>query len=283
MNRPVLVFFLLNRSLDTTFLLSGWSKGDSIAEVESKCDETTDKFWGIIIKLKYSDETTEEQYLPFNEFIHDWQYASMAVVPKKKQNTAGDLKIESATVRVCYYNNANTAYFDNISLTEEPAQTYVYDEKGNLTSVKSTGNGSEGYKYDNTTENLLEVATAGSGTYAYEYKNANNKYLPTKVSNDGVSMNIAYDQYGEATSTTLVAANNANTFPMLSTAKYENGLLTEQTDNTGAKTLYTYDKDRDCVSVKNANQQEIKTKKKRSGDIWIPPGRKTESLLRLAI
>ena len=103
----------------------------------------------------------------------------MAVVPKKKQNEKGDLKIESATVRVCYYNNANTAYFDNISLTEEPAQTYVYDEKGNLTSVKSTGNGSEGYRYDNTTENLLEVATAGSGTYAY-------------------------DQYGEATSTTKI-------------------------------------------------------------------------------
>ena len=221
MNRPVLAFFPLNKSLDTTFLLSGWSKGDSIAEVESVCDAATDKFWGIIIRLNYSDGTTEEQYLPFNEFIHEWQYASMAVVPKKKQNTEGNLKIESAVVRVCYYNNANTAYFDNISLTEEPAQTYVYDEKGNLTSVKSTGNGSEGYRYDNTTENLLEVATAGSGTYAYEYKNAKNKYLPTKVSNDGVSMNIAYDQYGEATSTTLTDKNFSS--QMFSTAKYENG------------------------------------------------------------
>ena len=107
------------------------------------------------------------------------------------------------------------------------------------------------------------VATAGSGTYAYEYKNAKNKYLPTKVSNDGVSMNIAYDQYGEATSTTLTDKNFSS--QMFSTAKYENGLLTEQTDNTGAKTLYTYDKNRDCVSVKNANQQEIKTKKEK---VW---------------
>lgn len=65
------------------------------------------------------------------------------------------------------------------------------------------------------------MATAGSGTYAYEYKNAKNKYLPTKVSNDGVSMNIAYDQYGEATSTTLTDKNFSS--QMFSTAKYENG------------------------------------------------------------
>ena len=189
----------------------------------------------------------------------NWQYASMAVVPKKTQNQEGTIKIVSAVVRVCYYNNANFAYFDNISLTEEPAQTYVYDEKGNLTSVKAAGNGKEDYKYEDSTENLLEVVTPGSGKYTYKYENENNKYLPTTVANAGVSMNIAYNESGEATGTTLV--NTTDDVQMISTAEYENGLLKKQTDNTGAETLNVYNEDRDCISNKNANGQEIKTKK----------------------
>ena len=57
-------------------------------------------------------------------------------------------------------------YFDNISLIEEPAQTYTYDKDGNLTSVKGSGNGEDAYSFDETTQNLMKVATEGSGTYS---------------------------------------------------------------------------------------------------------------------
>ena len=87
----------LNKSSNTTFLLSGWSKGTSIPELEQICDQQSDKFWGIIINLKYTDGSSEKHYLPFNEHVREWQYAAMAVVPKASNKT-----IQYADVRVCY-------------------------------------------------------------------------------------------------------------------------------------------------------------------------------------
>ena len=45
---------------------------------------------------------------------------------------------------ICAYErNGSTAYFDNLSLTEEAAQTMKYDKDGNLVSVKSSGSSEE--------------------------------------------------------------------------------------------------------------------------------------------
>ena len=203
----------INKSSDTTFLLSGWSKGTSIPDLEKICDELTDKFWGITVKLKYTDGTSEKHHLPFNEYITDWQYAAMAVVPKEANKT-----IQYAEVRACYFNNANLAYFDNISLTEEPAQTYTYNDKGDVVSVKSTGNGEESYSYNSTTQNLMSVGTSGSGNYTYKYENAINKHLPTSITNDTVTMDITYDGNGQAARTTL--KNSQDSWKMESSAAY---------------------------------------------------------------
>ena len=181
----------------------------------------------------------------------------MAVVPKEANKT-----IQYAEVRACYFNNANLAYFDNISLTEEPAQTYTYNDKGDVVSVKSTGNGEESYSYNSTTQNLMSVGTSGSGNYTYKYENAINKHLPTSITNDTVTMDITYDGNGQATRTTL--KNSQDSWKMESSAAYgssaENqGLLMSQTDNTGATTTYTYNGRRQVEAVKSANDQEIRT------------------------
>ena len=251
----------LNKSSDTTFLLSGWSKAYCIASVETptddKSDGTSKKFWGISLKFVYDDAaaTKEYHFLPFSEYIREWQYASMAVVPKK-----ADAIIKTVTITCCYYNNANTARFDNISLTEEPAQTYTYNSEGKLTSVKSTGNGRETYGYDTGTQNLLSVATQGSGTYQYTYKTEGNKHLPVKVTNGTVNMNVSYTEFGEAKETTLTN-NSGDGKTMKSTAGYTNGLLVSQTDNAGATTTYTYTTARDIEKITDADGQKIQTYK----------------------
>ena len=55
----------------------------------------------------------------------------------------------------------NVAYFDNLSLTQEVAQTMKYDKDGKLVSVKSTGNEEESSEYENG--NLKELVTGGNG------------------------------------------------------------------------------------------------------------------------
>ena len=70
--------------------------------------------------------TTEKQYVSFNDDFTDWQYASGVIIPKQR-----GLMIKDITVYCAYDYNANDAYFTNISLVLEPAETYSYDSKGN--------------------------------------------------------------------------------------------------------------------------------------------------------
>ena len=68
----------------------------------------------------------EKQYVSFNDDFTDWQYASGVIIPKQR-----GLMIKDITVYCAYDYNANDAYFTNISLVLEPAETYSYDSKGN--------------------------------------------------------------------------------------------------------------------------------------------------------
>ena len=98
----------LNKSGASTFLLSGWSMGASVPDLAAVCGDGTERFWGITVKLVYADEEDETHYLPFNEYVKEWQYAAMAVVPERP-----DAAIDYAEIGLHYNNNANTAYFEN--------------------------------------------------------------------------------------------------------------------------------------------------------------------------
>ena len=68
----------------------------------------------------------EKQYVSFNGDYAGWQFASGVIVPGKR-----DEWVKEITVRCAYDYNANYAYFTNISLVLEPAETYSYGSKGN--------------------------------------------------------------------------------------------------------------------------------------------------------
>ena len=92
---------------------------------------------------------------------------------------------------------SNIGHFDDISLVEEPAQTYTYDSEGNLRASTSTGNSDETFQYDGA--DLTKQIAGGYGTYEYEYHNHN----MTKATNDNVSVTASYDESGNSTGTKL--------------------------------------------------------------------------------
>lgn len=241
----------LNKSSNTTFLLSAWSLANSIPDLETEIageDDTTLKYWGLTLTLNYSDGTKEEYFdLPFCDYATNWQYAATSITPE-----AVDKIISTATLRLYYQNNANSVYFDSISLIEEPAQTYKYDDEGNLIEIKSSGNGEDDYKYDDV-ENLINVYTEGSGDYEYKYENEENEHQLTKVINDTITMNFVYDTNGRATATELESSVSGYTMTLDSSAEYgTDDLLVSMTDNTGASTSYTYDDHRRVFTVQDA-------------------------------
>ena len=101
-------------SAQNTWLLSGWAKANSVANTQPDPDHEDapdDRFFGLVAKIHYEDNTTENHYVPFCDDYTDWQYASGIVAPKKR-----DEKITKITVYTAYDYNGNTAYFDDLSL-----------------------------------------------------------------------------------------------------------------------------------------------------------------------
>ena len=75
-------------------------------------------------------------------------------MPKRANATVSSIKVLCA-----YEKNANTAWFDDLSLVREAAQTMRYDEEGNLESAATTGIKAETDTYENG--NLIKSVTVG--------------------------------------------------------------------------------------------------------------------------
>ena len=183
-----------------TYILSGWAQARSVYTGETTLngvtsDPTADgqKRFGLCAELAYTDGTKEYHYAPFNADLTEWQFTSVTIVPKQELKAVASIKVS------CVYNyNANTnAYFDDLSLVREVAQTMKYDNDGNLQSVKSTGATADQNTFTNG--KLIQTITAGNGTLTYSYENSNNSHLITKISDGAVQDSFTYDTRGNIT------------------------------------------------------------------------------------
>ena len=220
----------VNCSSDATFLLSGWARADSAPGL------STDKFWGdvryfgLVATVNYTDGTREDHCLPFNESIRDWQYASMAVVPRKSGKT-----VSTIVIFCCYYHNVNQVCFDSIALTKEPAQTYTYDKDGKLQAVNQTDSDGVSYTYDGA--DLIKLESSSFGTYNISYNSA---HQAETIQNNLVKQSMVYTGQGQTASVTLTAANGSGRKLQTSAGYNAAGLTSQVTDSAGGVTRYGY-------------------------------------------
>ena len=99
--------------------------------------------------------STENQYVSFNVDYAGWQFASGVIVPGKRDEWGKEI-----TVRCAYDYNANDAYFSNISLVQEPAETYSYDSKGNPIAA-TDGNAKTASEFFADSQRLKSYTTPG--------------------------------------------------------------------------------------------------------------------------
>ena len=248
----------INKPATDTYLLSGWGAAYAAADNETALTDSTaennsKRYFGLIARCNYSDGTKEYFYMPFNDDYPLWQYASCVIAPKKANQSK---TLSTITVILAYDGNldgstAMGAAFDNISLRQEPCSTYTYDSKGNLTAVNAAGSGSD-FSYS-AGNKLTEAKTKANGTYTYKYENSNNNHLVTKITNDNVSMNITYDNYGNSTGTTLSSDSNSSAGKIVTSAAYSDDgtQMTSQTDASGNTTQYTYGPGRNLKTQTN--------------------------------
>ena len=234
----------LNVPASTSFLLSGWAKGSSAPNAVEEYSDTTDRFFGLIVTIVYTDGTPEYHSVSFSWSSEDWQSVAKAIAPKAPEKT-----IDRIYINCAYNNNSGEAYFDNISLRQEPVQTYTYDDDGNPETVTQTGTEDTNYTYEGA--DLKEYTSSNNVKYEYDY---NEQHDVIEASSDGVTSNYTYNAMGNMTASLLTGG----TLTMSSSATYTaNGNHTATaTDAAGNTTTYTYVENRELLgAITNAKGQ----------------------------
>ncbi len=222
-----------------TYILSGWAKGVSVPNTnysnEADHDHDTYKQFGLRAVIVYTDNTSENHYVSFCPDLTQWQFVSMAVVPRQSEKY-----VSSIRVYIVYEQNCNTAYFDDISLIKETCRSMKYDADGNLVSVHTTGLEEVSSTYSGG--DLIGMVTGGYGSYTLSYDTNHNL---TSVTDGNVTQSMTYSDHGNVTSTLLTDENGNNqitTLKLSTSASYDangNRLLSE-TDDAGNASYYSY-------------------------------------------
>ena len=246
----------LNCSSDTTFLLSGWAQADYAAPNAALEFDGSTRYFGLIAEIFYVGvEKPEQQSIPFSWATADWQCAVGTIVPKQSGKT-----IRRIIVYCAFDHNSGTARFDNLSLRQEPVQTYSYNADGNVTAATQTGTGTEKAGYTGT--DLTSYTAANGAKYTYTYNAAHDV---TSASVAGIKSATTYNEAGNVIGSKLtstekneqkylessaVATPDRNHMQSVTdvngnTTSYGYNSLAEQliltTDALGRETNYTYD------------------------------------------
>ena len=211
-----------------TYLLSGWAKASAVPRYLG-----SGRSFSVWVELYYTtgDYDQELHEVEFSTDMDQWQYVALPIVPKHPE-----LEVDSMRVYFTFCFQPNEAWFTNLSLTKEDAQSFKYNSDGELISVTSSENEEQNYTYSGA--DLISHVTGGNGTFTYEY---DNKHNVTKATNDGLSMSVTYDAKGNTTSTALTGTASNNWIASLASYDSTGNRLVSQIDARGKTTTYSYD------------------------------------------
>ena len=215
-----------------TFLLSGWGKANSVGGTSPKPEKDGDRYFGLIAEIRYANGTTEKQYVSFNDDFTDWQYASGVIIPKQR-----GLMIKDITVYCAYDYNANDAYFTNISLVLEPAETYSYDSKGNPIAA-TDGNAKTASEFFADSQRLKSYTTPGGAKHTLGYDASNNLQEDTLA---GLTNYTYHNDSGSATTSMTREGYSGDFLKSQNVYDSTGRFRTLAIDANGVQTGYTYD------------------------------------------
>lgn len=230
----------LNCSSDTTFLLSGWALAEYAAPNSAREYAWGQRYFGQIAEIFYTDTSTAEtQSVPFEWSGQDWQCAVGTIVPKRSGKTVRKIIIYCA-----YDYNSGTAWFDNISLRQEPVQTYTYNEKGNLSAATQTDTRTESYGYNTSGVDLTSYTAMSGIKYTYTY---NSQHDVKTESGGGLTNEYTYDSSGNITQSHL-SASNTKALISKGTLTADRNHTASTTDVNGTMTSYTYNTTKELLA-----------------------------------
>ena len=157
---------------------------------------------------------------------------SGVIIPKRR-----DLMVKNITVYCAYDYNANDAYFTNISLVLEPAETYSYDSKGNPIAA-TDGNAKTSSEFFANSQRLKSYTTPGGAKHTLAYDTRNNLEQDTLA---GLTNYTYHNASGSATTSITSVGTSGDYLKSYNVYDSTGRFRTQSTDANGVTTKYEYE------------------------------------------
>lgn len=217
-----------------TFMVNAWGRGTCLPET----DNDKNRRFGVEVVFVAADDTTDVHYTNFSPDILDWQFLSDIYVAKKDYS--------KVKISYTYCKNANTAYFDGLSLyREEFGQTYTYDDKNNLVSAVDSQKNTTKFEY-NAGSDLTGITDPKGSKYTYTYDKKHN--VTSGKSSMGILNRLVYDDKGNITRSGVVKPDETEKGIWVErTFTADKNHVSAVTDAEGNKVQYEWDTSRDLL------------------------------------
>lgn len=217
-----------------TFMINAWGRGTCLPET----DNDKNRRFGVEVVFVAADNTTDVHYTNFSPDILDWQFLSDIYVAKKDYS--------KVKISYTYCKNANTAYFDGLSLyREEFGQSYTYDSKNNLVSAVDSQKNTTKFEY-NAGSDLTGITDPKGSKYTYTYDKKHN--VTSGKSSMGILNRLVYDDKGNITRSGVVKPDQTEKGIWVErTFTADKNHVSAVTDAEGNKVQYEWDTSRDLL------------------------------------
>lgn len=217
-----------------TFMVNAWGRGTCLPET----DNDKNRRFGVEVVFVAADDTTDVHYTNFSPDILDWQFLSDIYVAKKDYS--------KVKISYTYCKNANTAYFDGLSLyREEFGQTYTYDDKNNLVSAVDSQKNTTKFEY-NAGSDLTGITDPKGSKYTYTYDKKHN--VISGKSSMGILNRLVYDDKGNITRSGVMKPDETEKGIWVErTFTADKNHVSAVTDAEGNKVQYEWDTSRDLL------------------------------------
>lgn len=175
-----------------SYVYGGWAKADSVPVTPEGTNGI--KRFTLEVLITYAEGSgapvSQEWivYKNYNQNYGDWQYLVTPIVAK----------YDYTNIRIfaSYSYNANKANFADFHVyKDEFGSSFVYDDKGNVTSVVDKRNKATTFDYD-ANSNLQGVGNPNGGNYKYTYSTEGKNNLISVVTAENTAYKYDYTTSG---------------------------------------------------------------------------------------
>jgi RHS repeat-associated protein len=234
---------IVSGSESDTYIISGWTKAYAVPAFIKDTSSDIDRKYKISIKVTYTDGTyVWKDAANFNLDVTGWQYGVVAI-DLSDDNASTSKTPANLTIYPRYDYQANTVYFDNLSIVKANVTNYSYDTNGNLTSAVNNAEQSTSMGYDNNDLTSVKDANGNTSTYSYDKHN-----LTQAVSQKKVTSDVTYNTAGLPLQS--IIRNSSSTMKIQTDTTYtdDGAYISKTYDQDGYETSYSYDQNKGILN-----------------------------------